>query len=954
MGEHFQQQVDLKFNKGGIKNSLLQPSPHSLSRNRFVCNSEGARCTSGRSTVPPAEEGTDSSAPKGERNGLLFLSLFGKKAKRQLQGDYKFKTPEQIYSLSKIQNGDLEVYPKPLIPRMLHGIHRLKRCLLPCPNSRRLPTVLTGGYKIRCRHNPSSIQGAPIWHLPSPKGLYKGYCGDGIPHKRRGRGFCSLPRRFFTDRKILSVSADPGKQNPRDLTETRLDLKPRKILSGSFPTQEVLGYYPGLKSSKMFPPSRKSAKHPAHRKGDQSQNLCFYKRRYVPVRANDSSHPSGPMGSVPLQASSTPDPKRLGPFRHWLRQKTKANGRHIFITKMVGKDKSPVNRQSLGEPTNKVPYYRCQPKRLGSTSRWKSVSRVLGRQNEGRIFKFQGAFGSPGISQGSGSTVKRVSRKDFLRQLYNRSLYKQARRNKKCGPDGISVQNLRYCRKRIPFHFSCSYKGETKHQGRLPKPSHPPPVRVVPEQGGVHHDNAPLGYTEHRSLCVKKKSSGRYILFPGPKRRSLGRRCSVDNMVLGSGICLSAPAFDTQGVKKDQSRKSQSNSNSPLLAQESMVQHVMGNVINRSMGTPQQGGFVIPGTSVAPSSERFTLDGLEFERSILRNQGFSDQVINTLQKSRKPVTYKLYFKVWKAFQQFHGNIEISSQCNISKILEFLQKGLEKGLKPATLRMQVSALGAFLNKPLAENKYIKRFMRAASRLVPTRRNTTPPWDLSLVLNALTKSPFEPIDEISLKHLTLKTAFLVAITSARRVGELSALVHSHPYTQILEDRVILKTDPAFLPKVVSDFHRNQEVILPSFCTSPASAGEKTFHTLDVRRSLLEYLDRSRGWRKARSLFVQFSGTQKGQRASSNSIARWLRQAIQIAYSASNRQAPDQIRAHSTRAVSTSWAEYRNASVEQICRAATWSSQNTFFKHYRLDLAGSSDLSFGRKVLQAVVPP
>lgn len=78
--------------------------------------------------------------------------------------------------------------------------------------------------------------------------------------------------------------------------------------------------------------------------------------------------------------------------------------------------------------------------------------------------------------------------------------------------------------------------------------------------------------------------------------------------------------------------------------------------------------------------------------------------------------------------------------------------MEKGLKPATLRMQISALSAFLNKTLADNMYIKRFMRAAIRMV--RRNMTPPWDLSLVFNALTKAPFELISDVPIKYLTIK--------------------------------------------------------------------------------------------------------------------------------------------------------------------------------------------------------
>ncbi|CAN2388246.1 hypothetical protein PRIEUP_LOCUS14972 [Pristimantis euphronides] len=66
------------------------------------------------------------------------------------------------------------------------------------------------------------------------------------------------------------------------------------------------------------------------------------------------------------------------------------------------------------------------------------------------------------------------------------------------------------------------------------------------------------------------------------------------------------------------------------------------------------------------------------------------------------------------------------------------------------------------------------------------------------------------------------------------------------------------------------------------------------------------------------------------------------------------PSGIKAHSTRAVSTSWAEKAEASVDQICKAATWRNIHTFYKHYRLDLNSVYDLSFGRKVLQAVIPP
>lgn len=57
---------------------------------------------------------------------------------------------------------------------------------------------------------------------------------------------------------------------------------------------------------------------------------------------------------------------------------------------------------------------------------------------------------------------------------------------------------------------------------------------------------------------------------------------------------------------------------------------------------------------------------------------------------------------------------------------------------------------------------------------------------------------------------------------------------------------------------------------------------------------------------------------------------------------------IAAHSIRSVVTSVA-----SIESICKAATWSSPSTFIRHYKIDQAASSDAAFGRWVLQKVVP-
>ncbi len=67
----------------------------------------------------------------------------------------------------------------------------------------------------------------------------------------------------------------------------------------------------------------------------------------------------------------------------------------------------------------------------------------------------------------------------------------------------------------------------------------------------------------------------------------------------------------------------------------------------------------------------------------------------------------------------------------------------------------------------------RILRGARRMRPATRSKVPTWDLAVVLGALAEAPFEPLELAEAKHLTLKMAFLLAITSLRRVGDLQAL-------------------------------------------------------------------------------------------------------------------------------------------------------------------------------------
>ncbi|XP_077117024.1 uncharacterized protein LOC143773462 [Ranitomeya variabilis] len=55
----------------------------------------------------------------------------------------------------------------------------------------------------------------------------------------------------------------------------------------------------------------------------------------------------------------------------------------------------------------------------------------------------------------------------------------------------------------------------------------------------------------------------------------------------------------------------------------------------------------------------------------------------------------------------------------------------------------------------------------------------------------------------------------------------------------DKVVLRTSPSFLPKVVSTFHLNEDIVLTSFCSAPVHRTEKAIHTLVLVRYLGKYI-------------------------------------------------------------------------------------------------------------------
>ena len=323
----------------------------------------------------------------------------------------------------------------------------------------------------------------------------------------------------------------------------------------------------------------------------------------------------------------------------------------------------------------------------------------------------------------------------------------------------------------------------------------------------------------------------------------------------------------------------------------------------------------------------------------------SDPVRRTLLNARAPSTRMLYDNRWGLFSRWCADHGVDpASCPVSAVLEFLQSLLDRGRTPSTLKVYVAAISCRHSNvdgvAVGSHRLVSLFLRGARRLHPPTIPRAPAWDLPLVLSALCRPPFEPLPQAALRWVSLKTVFLLAIASAKRVSELHALsvcascLRWHPDGS----GVTLWPNAAFLPKVLSRFHCNTPLVLAAF---DPQGGECQSELLCPVRSLRAYVSATREIRRSDQLFVCYGGPRLGCALSKQRLSHWVVDAIVHAYRAAGSPLPAPVRCHSTRSVSTSWAALKGVSLEAICAAASWASPSTFTRFYRVNVASPHPL-------------
>ena len=201
--------------------------------------------------------------------------------------------------------------------------------------------------------------------------------------------------------------------------------------------------------------------------------------------------------------------------------------------------------------------------------------------------------------------------------------------------------------------------------------------------------------------------------------------------------------------------------NSPRLARDALVLGPSA-ALNRDLTTtpsvndPTQ---TVPQLCVPQLSTTAEPPRLVSRSGQLQEQGFSVEVAERIAAPQQSSTRTIYRSKWALFEKWcrENSVDFSTPSvkQISDFFMYLYQDLNR--HPSTIDGYRTAIVDTLGptaQHIAHNADLHRLLSSFHRDRPKSSRNLPKWNLSVVLNELTKAPFEPMKDTDLKHLTLK--------------------------------------------------------------------------------------------------------------------------------------------------------------------------------------------------------
>jgi len=232
-----------------------------------------------------------------------------------------------------------------------------------------------------------------------------------------------------------------------------------------------------------------------------------------------------------------------------------------------------------------------------------------------------------------------------------------------------------------------------------------------------------------------------------------------------------------------------------------------------------------------------------------------------------------------------------------------------------------------NCTFGDHPDVKRFMKGVFQDRPPMPRYNKIWDVNTLLQYI--HSMDDSKDLSLKDLTLKLVMLITLTTACRGQSL----------HLLDLEAMVKEDSSFTFMINSNIKQSKPTSSSAhrvikLKAYPLDSKLCVFYTCSV------YIEKTRLLRgKETCLFITHQKPHK--RASRDTIRRWIHSIMKMAGLDVNAYKP-----HSVRSAATSKAKANHASLDDIMKAAGWSSATTFAKFY--DKQIEDGVTFAESVL------
>ena len=507
--------------------------------------------------------------------------------------------------------------------------------------------------------------------------------------------------------------------------------------------------------------------------------------------------------------------------------------------------------------------YRRIKRRVGRSLKRAHDKRKLVTPRKQTAHKLPRVKSSPSGFKRLPSSLFKQSSSHSYRQHHCGSIYKHGRGNE-VGPAVCPIMedtDLVYQKSSNPQ--SSTYPQSSKcHSRQAIQTGADHSNRMVPQSRGIQCNMQPVAQTPGGSFCHQVQQQAPTVRISSPRPPGLGSGCSQS--VLGGTGPLRLPTSSHLGQSGGEVAGlpvQQTNSDCPRVVQHALVLGSSDNVQPNPTVPAQHTKLGVSALQLGPSQEPLESEPtcLAPRASAIKEQGFSEAVAARIEAPQRGSTRSVYEAKWSIFTKWCLSNQVDFRAPpLKSIADFLLYLFQdRKLQPGTIDGYRSAIADKLgNVPMNVSK--DENLTRLHRDRPKGRRGIPSWNLSLVLHQLTKAPFELLKEASLKHLTFKTVFLLALGSGKRRSEIHAWLHKNIRHQSDWSKVSLYPSPSFLAKNQLA-KEGPESVAPVVIPALAPTLDKSLkgdRSLCPVRALCYYLDRTSDLRQNKELvFVSF---------------------------------------------------------------------------------------------------